>query len=354
MKFSKLLCGFLCFLLTVGTLASCAPAEAPVDEPSTQGKSYYDVFDTVSSVFSYLGDSKEDFEANCEAVSSLLTEYHRLFDIYYEYDGINNLKTVNKNAGKEPVKVDPRLIDFLLYAKEIHTLTGGATNIAMGSVLRIWHEAREIGIDKPEYAALPSPYLLAEAANHTDIDALVIDKDASTVYLSDPAMSLDVGAIGKGYAAEQAARLLEARGVTSYVLNVGGNIRAIGQKVSGKGWITGITNPDKTSEEEFVCKVDIKDISLVTSGDYERYYTVNGKRYHHVIDPKTNFPADYFSSVSVFTKDSSLADALSTALFCMTYEEGLALIERIGGVDAIWVSADGTVKMTDGITLYKE
>ena len=167
-------------------------------------------------------------------------------------------------------------------------------------------------------------------------------------------MRLDVGAIGKGYATEQAAQLLISRGVTSYVLNFGGNIRAIGEKVTGNGWTTGITNPDKTSSESFVCRVLIKDISLVTSGDYERYYYVNGEKYHHIIDKDTNMPAKHFTSVSVFTKDSARADALSTALFCMTYEEGLALIRSIGNVDVIWVTADGTVKMTDGITLVND
>ena len=165
-------------------------------------------------------------------------------------------------------------------------------------------------------------------------------------------MSLDVGALGKGYATERAAEMLISRGVTSYVLNVGGNIRAIGEKVSGQGWVTGITNPDKTSDEAFVCKVVIKNVSLVTSGDYERYYTVNGTRYHHIIDPETNMPSEYFSSVSVFTLDSGLADALSTALFCMSYEEGKALVASIGGVDVIWVTKNGDMLYTEGVSFY--
>lgn len=323
-------------------------------EPQTQAASYYEYFDTVSVIFSYRGDSSDTFSAHCEAVSSLLEEYHRLFDIYYEYAGINNLKTINKNAGKTPVKVDPKLIDFLLYAKEIYTLTGGKTNVAMGAVLRLWHTAREDGIAAPESAYLPDEAALAEAASHTDIEKIVIDREAGTVFLSDPDMSLDVGALGKGYATERAAELLIARGATSYVLNIGGNIRTIGAKVTGDGWITGITNPDKTSEESFVCRVVIKNTSLVTSGDYERYYTVDGVNYHHVIDPATNMPARYFSSVSVFTPDSALADALSTALFCMSYEDGLAMIHTISNVQVIWVTPEGEILMTDDVPLYTE
>lgn len=353
MKIFKYWSLILCLSLLLCALFSCSPSES-ADEPKTQGKSYYEYFDTVSAIFSYRGDSAEEFSEHCEAVSALLGDYHKLFDIYYEYAGINNLKTVNEHAGKAAVKVDQRLIDFLLYAKEIHTLTGGKTNVAMGSVLKLWHDARENGMDDPENASLPSAAMLTEAATHTDIDKVIINQEEQTVFLADPQMRLDVGAIGKGYAAERAAELLIARGASSYVLNLGGNIRAIGAKTSGDGWITGITNPDKSATEEFACKVVIRDISLVTSGDYERYYTVNGVRYHHIIDPNTNAPAAYFSSVSVFTRDSALADALSTALFCMSYEDGLALIRSIGGVDVIWIAADGTVKMTEGITLHKE
>ena len=342
-------------LLCVLFVAACeqkAPDATP--EPQTQAVSYYEYFDTVSVIFSYRGDSSETFSAHCEAVSSLLEEYHRLFDIYYEYAGVNNLKTINKNAGKAPVKVDQKLIDFLLYAKEIYTLTNGKTNVAMGAVLRLWHTAREDGIAAPESAYLPNEAALAEAALHTDIEKIIIDKEAGTVFLSDPEMSLDVGALGKGYATERAAELLIARGATSYVLNIGGNIRTIGTKITGDGWVTGITNPDKTSEESFVCRVIIKDTSLVTSGDYERYYTVDGVNYHHVIDPLTNMPARYFSSVSVFTPDSALADALSTALFCMSYEDGLAMVRAIGNVQVIWVTSEGEILTTDGVPLYTE
>ena len=301
---------------------------------------------------SYKGDSAEEFSANAEAVASLLQEYHKLFDIYYEYDGINNLKTINKNAGKAPVKVDEKLIDFLLYCKEIYNLTDGKTNIAMGSVLKLWHNERENGLDFPEEAKLPDTEALREAALHTDIKALIIDKEAGTVLISDPKMQLDVGAIGKGYATERAAELLIERGVTSYVLNIGGNIRAIGEKPSGNGWHTGITNPDKLSSQAFACEIIIKDTSLVTSGDYERFYLVDGKRYHHIIDPETLMPSDYFSSVSVLTKDSALADALSTALFCMSYDDGLKLAEKTGA-EVIWVNQNGEVLMTDGVKIVK-
>ena len=354
MKIKRTFALFLCTAVLFCGFTACQPKNNAQKEANPQAKSYYEYFDTVTVIFSYANDAPAVFSENCLAVSTLLEEYHRLFDIYYEYAGLNNLKTVNLNAGIAPVKVDRKLIDFLLYAKEIHTLTGGATNVALGSVLTLWHDAREDGVDNPDAARLPDSDLLTEAAAHTDINRVIINIEESTVFLEDPAMRLDVGAIAKGYATERAAQLLISRGATSYVLNVGGNLRTIGQKPSGSGWSTGITNPDKNAENPFVCKVVLNNGSLVTSGDYERYYLVDGVRYHHIIDPDTNMPAAYFSSVSVFTEDGGLADALSTALFCMSYAEGLTLIEHLDGVDALWVEPDGTVKNTDGIEFYND
>jgi thiamine biosynthesis lipoprotein len=349
MKFKGFLCFLICVTLSCVALFSC---ENTPKDPETRAESFYDYFDTVSVIISYKGDSEDEFKENCDALSSVLSDYHKLFDIYYEYAGINNLRTVNKNAGIAPVKVDERLIDFLVYCKSVYTLTGGKTNIAMGSVLKLWHDEREWGIDEPESARLPDTEALRAAAEHTDIDSIIIDREAGTVYISDPLLRIDVGAIGKGYATERAAEALIERGVSSYVLNIGGNIRAIGEKPSGTGWSTGITNPDKASDEPFVCRVEIKDISLVTSGDYERFYIVDGEKYHHIIDPETLMPANYFTSVSVFCKDGGLADALSTALFCMDYESGRTLCDLLS-VEAVWVTADGELLLTDGVELIK-
>ena len=353
MSIKRLLSLFLCLCLLPFSLASCKNQgnAQNTKEPKSQAKAYYEFFDTKSIIYSYKGDSEAEFVQNYNAVADLLGEYHKLFDIYYEYAGINNIKTINKNAGVAPVKADARLIDFLLYSKEMYVLTNGKTNIAMGTVLKLWHDCREDAANDPANAKIPSPDELTEASKHCNIDDLIIDKEAGTVYISDPDMRLDVGAIGKGYATEKAAELLIERGVTSYVLNIGGNIRAIGEKVTGDGWSVGITNPDKTSDEHFTTRVMIKNTSLVTSGDYERYYSVDNTKYHHIIDPVTLMPAAYFPSVSIFTEDSGLADALSTALFCMSYEDGKALVESIGNVEVIWIYRDGTYKHTDGVNI---
>ncbi len=332
----------LCIISLLGLFFSCATRES---EP--QVRSYFEWFDTVSTVYSYAEDGSEAFEANCSAVTEVLEEYHRLFDIYYEYSGINNLCTVNRKAGKEPVKVDIKLIEFLEYAKELYALTSGEMNIALGAVLKPWHDCRTEANDGGE-AQLPDPEVLSNARKHTDINSIMIDRDAGTVYISDPDARIDVGALGKGYATEKAAEALRVRGVDSYVLNIGGNVRCIGTRPSGAGWVTGITNPDKTSEEPFVCRVELRNVSCVTSGNYERFYIVDGKKYHHIIDSDTLMPSEHFALVSVICADSGLADGLSTALFCMSYEEGFSLVSSLEGVEVLWVTQGGERYMTEG------
>ena len=340
--FKSLTC--LCAVLGLLVILTGCPNSALKEEP--KGMVYYTFFDTVSYIYSYANDSQEDFEANCDAASDILEEYHRLFDIYYAYSGINNLKTINENAGKAPVKVDQKLIDFLLYAKELYTLTNGEMNVMMGAVLSLWHDCREAASTSPANASVPTKEALDEAALHTDISLLEIDKANGTVRITDPHARIDVGALGKGYATEKAAEYLLAKGIDGYVLNIGGNIRIIGHKPDGSGWGTGIKNPaDPTT---YAMKLTIADTSCVTSGDYERFFVVDGVKYHHVIDKDTLMPASYFSSVTIITPNSGIADALSTALFSMSYEDGLALVNTLENVDVLWITTDGTQYYTEG------
>lgn len=332
-----------CLLILASVLVGCAEKD---ETSGPRGKSYFSYFDTVSYVYSYAHDSAERFDERSAEVSTILKEYHQLFDIYHEYSGINNLCTVNRMAGGEPVEVDGKLIDFLCYAKELYALTDGEMNVMMGAVLSLWHDCRESASATPAEARLPDGDALKAAALHIDISLLEIDKAASTVRISDPLASIDVGALGKGYATEMAGRFLEEDGAYGYVLNIGGNIRTVGTKPDGSGWVTGIRDP-ADPDNSFAAALTISDTACVTSGVYERFFTVNGQRYHHIIDCDTLFPAEGFSSITVITKNSGLADALSTALFCMSYEDGRELA-RTAGADVVWIFFDGTVKATEG------
>ena len=308
-----------------------------------------DYFDTATSITGY-EENKERFDEVSEEIISLLEEYHMLFTIYHRFDGMENLCTINelKDGAHRTVTVDEKIIDMLLYAKEMYTLTNGKLNIAMGSVLSIWHDYRTAGLDEPWAAELPPMEKLEEAAQHTNIENLIIDRENSTVWISDPQMKLDVGAIAKGYAVEMIAKSLEEQGITGYVLNVGGNVRSIGSKPNGEKWIAGIENPDDTSDETYVTYLALSGESVVTSGSYQRYYVVGDKSYHHIIDSSTLMPAEGYLSVSVVCKNSGMGDALSTALFCMTFDEGYALVESLSDVEALWIMTNSSIRSSSG------
>jgi thiamine biosynthesis lipoprotein len=204
-----------------------------------------------------------------------------------------------------------------------------------------------------ENAKLPPMDNLKAASQHTDINKVIIDEKNSTVYLDDPKMSLDVGAVGKGYATEQVCKIAINSGIKSGLLSVGGNVRAIGSKgINNQSWNLGIQNPDLESKETTLKIVYVNDKSVVSSGDYERYYTVNGKRYHHIIDPSTLFPAQYYSQVTIITTDSGTADALSTAVYNMPFDQGLKFINNLPDTEAMWVMKNGNIKYSNGFNKY--
>lgn len=309
-----------------------------------------DYFDTVITVVGY-ENTKEEFDKVVDDILAEFKEYHRLYSIYHRFDGLENLCTVNELVDGEhrTVTVDKRIIDMLLFSVEMYEKTDGIVNIAMGSVLSLWHSYRNLGMDDPANASLPPMEKLIAAAEHTDIRNMVIDEENLTVTLTDPLMKLDVGAIAKGYATECVARSLEDRGISGYVLNVGGNVRAIGAKPTGEKWTVGIENPDGGEYLEYL---ELDGMSVVTSGSYQRYYYVDGKPYHHIIHPDTLMPAEGFTSVSVVCRDSGLGDAFSTALFCLPLEKGLALVEETPDTYAMWISDDGTKTVSSGWSEY--
>lgn len=317
----------------------------PEREKQQHQATFLDLFDTVTTI-SGMSSSEENFRQHVGQIHDVLLRYHQLFDIYNDYPGLNNLKTVNDHAGIEPVQVDGEIIRLLLDCRRYDELTGHTVNVAMGSVLALWHEARAAGLDDPAHAALPEEEALKNAAAHTDWAAVEIDEEAGTVYLADPALRLDVGAVAKGWAAQRAAEATPA----GFLISVGGNVCATGPKdESGAPWVVGITDPDGGSD--YLHTLYNRDSAIVTSGDYQRYYVVDGETYHHIIDPETLYPARRYRSVTVICSDSGLADALSTALFILPQTEGEALAGRCGA-EAMWVDAEGNRFYTPGFQTY--
>lgn len=320
----------------------CGCAAAPAGEEGGQKRyeaSFLTLFDTVTTMVGY-ADSQETFTAQAQQIHDELLEYHQLYDIYNDYDGMNNLKTVNDNAGIAPVEVDARILDMLEFSRGLYEETGGRVNVAMGGVLSLWHDAREAGIEDPANAYLPDQDALEKAARHADWSNVVIDEEAGTVYLADPDMSLDVGAIAKGYAVERVCETAPA----GMLISVGGNVRATGPKPDGSPWVVGIENPDGG---DFLHTLYVEDSSVVTSGDYQRYYLVDGQRYHHIIDPDTLYPATRWRSVSILCADSGIADGLSTALFTLSQEDGQKLLDAFDA-EALWMTQDGELLYSPG------
>jgi thiamine biosynthesis lipoprotein len=325
-----LLCAFV--IISALALTSCEK------EIETKNRVFYDYFDTVSVIYDYSGGTDEEFDSACRGIEYELKTCHELFDIYNTYYGINNLKTVNDSAGKGPVKVDVRIIDLLEEAVRLYELTDGNVNVMMGSVLSIWHEHRTEGTSVPDMDALV-------AANaHTSIKNLVIDRENMTVEITDPEASLDVGAIAKGFTAEHIYDMLTEYGIDGYAINLGGNLRTVGTKPDGSGWVSGIQNPDKNAPDPYVAKLTISDSALVTSGVYERFYTVDGVQYHHIINKDTLMPEHNYLSVTVHTESSTVADALSTALFNMSIEDGRRVISSLSDTEVIYVLQGGGVE----------
>lgn len=317
--------------------------------PGRYRVSFMGVFDTVVELVGY-ADSQKAFTEYYALAQERLTYYSQLFDRYRLYDGMNNLKTINDNAGIAPVEVEQELIDLLLLAREWEQKTDGTVNAAMGPVLEIWHDYRERYPAGTE-GELPPMEALRAAAQHTDFTKVQIDDAANTVFLPEAGMSLDVGALAKGYATELVCQELYEQGLTSFILSSGGNVRMMDapKDPNKTAWVIGIQDPQGALQAgEYVDSVIAANTSVVTSGDYQRYYLVNGKKMHHIIDQDTLMPADRYASVTVVTEHSGVADLLSTALFLLPKEEGERLV-REQGAQAMWIYPDGTVEYTPGL-----
>ena len=329
----------LCALVLTLSMLLCGCTGAG-EEQKQYSATFLTVFDTVTTILGR-DSSEAAFTEKAQAVHDELLRYHQLFDIYNEYEGLNNLKTVNDHPG-EAVSVDRAIVDMLLDCKAYYELTGGRVNAAMGSVLRLWHEAREDGLNDFANAYLPDGEALAQAAEHADWDDVLIDEEKLTVTIADPGLRLDVGAIAKGWSVQRAAETAPE----GLLISVGGNVCATGPKDStGTPWVVGVQDPD--GGENYLHTLYLTKGSMVTSGDYQRAYMVDGELYHHIIDPDTLYPGSLWRAVTVVCPDSGLADALSTALFLLPLEEGQKLLDACESY-AMWVDAEGNMFYSTG------
>lgn len=329
----------LLLMFMLAGLSSCGFMQRPRSE------TLKDYFGKNVTVTDYSGLGRREFIDLLGEAKDELSYYHKLLDADREYDDLVNLATLNANAGKGAIKVDEEMIDFLAFAKEMYYLTGGAVNIAAGSVLSVYDNFRQMA-DSPstsDVARLPDEAALAEARMHTDIEKLIIDQEGETVELLDEKMRLDARWIARGYALQEVSEELADEGYNSITLETESTLKIMGEKPDGESFRLGIRNPDPNASEPYVHYFDIENTSCAMASVYQDYYEVDGIEYHGLIDAETLKPVKNFASVTVVTPDSALADALADALFIMNFDDGRELLETLDDVRAVWVYSDGKV-----------
>lgn len=335
--FKRILSLILATILCFG-ICSCGNIQ------KNYSKTYLNVFDTATTISGYF-NSEEQFENCAEKIIVFLEKYHKMFDIYNNYDKMNNIKTINDNAGVKPVEVDSEIINLLEFSKKVYNLTDGAVNVCAGPLIAKW----KLSLEKGE---IPNSSEIENANELNSISNLVVDKNNNTVFLKQKGCSIDVGAVAKGFVGEKVKIFAKSIGFEKGIINLGGNVVTIGTKPNGNKFSIGIANPDDTTKNLYT--VNVSDESVVTSGDYERFYEIDGVKYNHIINPKTYFPAKNNKSVTIISDDVALADALSTALFIMDYNDGLKLINSIENCEAVVVDADSKVHFSKEFKKYLE
>lgn len=295
--------------------------------------------DTIVSV-TVVTDSREAAE---KAVEKTFAEIGRFGDLINFYSDTSELSQINRNAGIRAVRVSPETLDIIEKAVYTAERSGGAFDPTIGPIVALWdflHKKKPTEMEIRR--ALP-------LVNYKDI---LIDRAEATVYLKRKGMMLDLGGIAKGYAADLAVDLLKKEGILSGLVSIAGDIRTFGMKPDKSPWTIGLKNPRQESgKDEIIAKIRLKDQAISTAGDYERFFLGDGKRYHHLLDPKTGYPAELSRSVSVIARKGVISDGFDNAVFILGPEKGMKLVREMG-VDAMIIDSNGTIHMTDAIKEY--
>lgn len=273
------------------------------------------------------------------AVTAGFQEIHRLEELLSTWIPASELSRVNKVAGREPVKVSPETFTILKRSLEMAQLTSGGFNIAIGPAVEVWSVT--------ERQRIPHDSELEAIRSLVDLSQVQLNEADRTVFLARAGMRVDVGGIGKGYAADLAARVMQEAGALAGVVALSGDIKTFGRLPDGAKFPFGIRHPRE--EGVLLAIIELQDEAISTAGDYERFFEREGVRYHHILDPHTLHPARGCQSVTVIAQEGSVADGLDTGMFVMGPERGMELVERLPGVEALIVDAKGQVHISSGL-----
>lgn len=297
----------------------------------------------IGSPFEITVIAKDTIEGN-EYANLAVGEVKRIENLISDWIPTTQISQVNQNSGIKPIKVDDEVFNLVERAIKISKITHGAFDISYASMDKIWKFDGSM-------KEMPTPEAIKKSVERIGYQKIVLDKQKSTIFLKDAGMKLGLGGIGQGYIADKIKDLLQSKGCKSGIVNVSGDINTWGKQPNGMPWTVAIVNP--MNKNKVFATFPLEDSAVETSGNYEKYVTFNGIRYSHIIDPRTGYPATGVVSVSVFAKQTEIADALATGIFVLGVEVGIDLINQIKGVQCIMVDDKGKIHASKGIDIKK-
>lgn len=299
-------------------------------------KNYF-YMDTYINVKIYTKNEEKALEALKE-IDNIYSEYHQLSDRYNEYEGINNVYSIN-NSVQGSLLIDKKLYNLIEYGKSWHEKSNGIKNINIGNVIDIWREYKEKNLGIPTYELLSSVEI-----NINNVELL------DNNYIKTSNINLDLGSVAKGYATQIVGDYLKSININKFLINAGGNV-LVGDHYANNKYKIGIQNPEDGVSVYQVVKAN--NVAVVTSGGYERFFEYEGVKYNHIIDPNTLFPATKYKSVTVITNNSALADGISLVLFVLDIEDGKDFLKQFDNVEAVWYINENNIIKTDGFSKYE-
>ncbi len=277
-------------------------------------------------------------------IDKAVAEVKRIENLISDWIPTTQISEVNKNAGIIPVKVDDEVFQLVTRANKISKLTNGAFDISYASMDKIWKFDGSM-------KEMPTKEAIKNSVEKIGYEKIIMNDSAKTIFLEQKGMKLGLGGIGQGYIADKVKALLQKEGCQSGIVNVSGDINTWGKQIDGKPWTIGIINP--MNKNKVFATFPLEDSAVETSGSYEKFVMFNGVRYSHIIDPRTGYPATGIVSVSVFAKQTEIADALATGIFVLGIDVGLDLVNQLKGIECIIVDDKGKIHTSKGIDIQK-
>lgn len=285
--------------------------------------------------------AKDTVEGNYY-IDLAVAEVKRVENLISDWIPTTQISQVNQNAGIKPVKVDKEVFDLVERAIKVSQITSGAFDISYASMDKIWKFDGSM-------KAMPTEEAIKKSVSKIGYKNIILDPKEQTIFLKNEGMKLGLGGIGQGYIADKIKTLLQTKGCISGIVNVSGDINTWGKQVDGKLWTVAIVNP--MNKNKVFATFPLEDSAVETSGSYEKFVTFNGVRYSHIIDPRTGYPAQGIVSVSVFAKQTEIADALATGIFVLGVEVGLDFVNQLKGIECVIVDDKGKMHTSTGIDL---